>query len=329
MAEQPLLSIVITSYTMERYQDATGLLDSIKIQTLPDIEIILIVERSFELLDKLKRYVRDINIHNTKIVFNDGEHGLSNARNMGIKESRGAYIAFVDDDAFPLPGWAAAVVEAYKDPSVIGVTGPSIPLWEDPKLNWVPEEFYWIVGGSGYSEWTEKREVRNVSGTNMSFRKEAFTQAGVFLTNLGAKGGGSSGKHELVGDETELSIRVVQKTGKRILFIPEMKVRHRVYKFRVTPGFVARRAYWEGYTKALFSNSYRKTIKTKAALTVERQLLNRIVFRLVPDIATGFFKKPGIARRKLSMTVTAVFFVGVGYLSYTFWRIVGRDQTRV
>ena len=327
MTEQLLLSIVVTSYTMDRLKDIIELLDSIKAQTYPNIETILIVERSTELLDRLKQYVAEKAIPQAKVVFNHGERGLSAARNLGVAQASGKFLAFIDDDAFPFSDWAEQIVKTYDDDTVIGVTGPSIPLWEDKKLAWVPEEFYWIIGGSGYSDWTEKREVRNVSGTNMSFRRDAFDLCGLFLTQLGAKGGGESGKHELVGDETEFSIRAGRKTGKRTLYNPKVKVQHRVYKFRVSPAFIARRAYWEGYTKAMFKRNFHDESSTDKLLRVEYQLLRRILTRLLPSILLGLFSHPVIAMRRLSITINAVFFVAAGYFCYSFQSLLGRAQT--
>jgi cellulose synthase/poly-beta-1,6-N-acetylglucosamine synthase-like glycosyltransferase len=312
---------------MDRLNAILELLDSIKAQTYPNTETIVIVERSMELLDRLKQYINEETIPNTKGVFNNGEHGLSAARNLGVKETRGDIIAFIDDDALPAPDWAEEMVKTYRDDSVIGVTGPSLPLWEDEAISWVPEEFYWIIGGSGFSEWTEKREVRNVSGTNMSFRREAFDTGGLFLTQLGARGGGESGKHEFVGDETEFSIRVSRKTGKRIMYNPKVKVQHRVYKFRVTPMFIGRRAYWEGYTKAMFKRSDHDNNTKEKILQVEYQLLRRIMTRLFPKILGGFFTNPVTAWHRLSLTINATVFVAVGYFYYSFRHPLGRAQT--
>ncbi|MFC1906664.1 glycosyltransferase [Chloroflexota bacterium] len=326
MAEQSLLSVVITSYTLDRLKDVLGILDSIKAQTYPHVEIILVVERSTVLLDHIKRYVAEEAIPRAKVVFNYGERGLSAARNLGLKEATGDIMAFVDDDALPFPDWAEMIVKTYGDDSVIGVTGPSLPLWEDKAMAWVPQEFYWIIGGSGFSDWVENREVRNVSGTNMSFKREAFSSSGLFLTYLGAKGGGESGVNELVGEETEFSIRVRRRTGKRIVYNPNVKVQHRVYKHRVNPKFITRRAYWEGYTKAMFKKSYSNSGNSENPLRVEYQLLRRILTRLFPKILGGFFTNPITAWRSLSMTINAIFFVAVGYFYYSFQSLLGRSQ---
>ena len=63
--QNPLLSIVITSYTTERLKDIFELLDSIKSQTLltqqtqrtqSTIEVIFVAERSRELYERVKAY---------------------------------------------------------------------------------------------------------------------------------------------------------------------------------------------------------------------------------------------------------------------------------
>lgn len=311
-----MLSIVVTSYTTERLKDIFELLDSMKAQTYPNTETIFVVERSMELFDHIQRYVVEKALPQVKVIFNNGEQGMSAARNLGINQARGDMIAFIDDDALLFPDWAKETVKTYQDNLVIGVTGPILPLWEDGAVDWFPEELDWIFSCAGFSGITEKSEVRNVFGTNMSFKREAFDSSGLFLTHLGAKGGGKSGKHELVGDETELSIRVRRKTGKRLLFNPNVKVKHRVYKYRITPIFIARRAYWEGYTKAMFGRMYQDKDSDEKLLGVEYDLLRRILTKLLPNILGGFFRKPIVAWRKLRVTTIALFFVALGYYSH-------------
>lgn len=329
MVEQLLLSIVITSYTLDRLKDITELLDSIKAQTYHYTETILVIDRSMELFDQIKRYIDEKSIPQVKTVFNHDEPGLSAGRNLGFRQAKGDIIAFIDDDALPFPDWAEEIVKTYEDDSIIGATGLILPLWEDEPMDWFPNELDWILSCSRFSGITEEREVRNVWGTNMSFKREVFDSSGLFLTHLGARGGGESGKHELVGDETEFSIRVRRKTGKRIFYNPKIRVRHRVYKYRVTPLVIARRAYWEGYTKALFNRSYRDSSSNRKLLSVEYQLLRRILIKLLPSILKTFFTNPAIAWRKLSVTINALFFVALGYFSYSFLNLLGRRKATV
>jgi glycosyltransferase involved in cell wall biosynthesis len=165
VVKQPLLSIIITSYTIERSRDIYELMNSIKAQTYPNIETIFVAESSAELFDKVKIYAAENNNINITVVFNDGEPGLSAARNLGIKEAKGDIIAFVDDDTVLFNDWAEEMVKTYTDDSIIGVTGPAFPLWEDEEAGkWFPEEFYWVISCTAWSGWSDVRRVRNAWG---------------------------------------------------------------------------------------------------------------------------------------------------------------------
>ena len=139
MTDSPFLSIVITTYTDERLNDIYELLESIKGQTYQNTETIFVVERSKDFLEKICSYGVENNIPNLKVLLNDGEPGLSAARNVGIKQAIGDIIAFVDDDVLLYPDWAEKMVNAYDDDAIIGVTGPAFPLWEDESMAWFPK----------------------------------------------------------------------------------------------------------------------------------------------------------------------------------------------
>lgn len=318
---KPTLSIVVTSYTLDRLNDIIELLDSIKAQTYDHTETILVVEKSVELFDRIKRYAEENAIPNVKVVFNHGEQGLSAARNLGSKEAKGHIIAFIDDDALPFRDWAEEMVKTYEDDSVIGATGPALPLWEDKSMTWFPQEFYWIIGCTAWYASSETKgitPVRNVWGMNMSFRREAFDLAGTFSSDIG----GIQGRR-LHGEEVDLSLRVKRKTGKRIVYNPKAKVQHKTYKRRVSSRFIARNSYWIGYTRPMLKRIYPETEAGTNLLGTEYQLLSRILTRLLPNILKDFFKKPIIAWRKLSVTIITLSFVAIGYFSYLFQSLLG------
>ena len=56
----------------------------------------------------------------------------SDKRNLGIREARGEIVAFVDDDARPLPGWLEHSIPYFGDPTVGAVGGPAVTPPEDP-----------------------------------------------------------------------------------------------------------------------------------------------------------------------------------------------------
>ena len=316
-ANLPKISIITASYTMDRFKDIIELLDSIQVQSYKKIEIIVVADGAPGLAEKIKNHIHQKNHSNISVLCNKGERGLSSARNLGIKQATGEIIAFVDDDALLFPNWAEETAKAYAgDSSIIGLTGPILPLWEDESMAWFPEEFYWIFSCT-YWDWAKPTEVRNGYGTNISFRKEAFDQCGYFKTNLGVIGGWQGPG----GEETEFSIRVKRQTHKRIVYYPNIKVKHKVYRYRLTNSFIRKRAYWEGYTKAMFAKIYRSN--SEAVLSTEHELVRRIFSRLIPSSLKLLFNQPKVALCRLWVTILVLACAATGYLNYNL-RFIGR-----
>lgn len=326
MRQSPLLSLVVTSYTTERLNDIFELLESIKNQTYTNIETIFVAERSTELFERVKDYAEEKAIANMMVVFNDGEPGASAARNLGIKEARGEIIAFVDDDALPFPDWAQEMVQAYQDDSIIGVAGSALPLWEAESMSWFPEEFYWVISCTAFTGWDELRDTRNAWTMNSSFRREAFDLGELFLTETGP---GNVRRYREFAEDEELTFRIKRRTGKRIVYNPRVKVRHRVYKHKLTLGFIANYAYWIGLTRPVLKRLYPKDDAGGNPLEVERQLLKRIFTKLFPDILKNFFSHPVIAWRKLRVTITALCFVALGYFAGFLSSPFNRHKTKI
>lgn len=311
----PKISIITTSYSLDRLKDITELLDSIQAQSYKNIETLIVTERSPELTESIKTYIDQKGYSNTQVLYNEGEWGSYPSRNLGIREATGEILAFIDDDALPFPNWAEETARTYaEDSSIIGLTGPILPLWEDESMAWFPREFYWIFSCT-YWDWAEKTEVRNGYCTNLSFRREAFTSCGLFKSSLGAEGGGKSDWQQPGGEETEFCLRIKQKTGKRIIYDPDIKVKHKVYGYRLSTKFIARRAYWEGYAKVMLNKLYRSS--DKAVLSTEYELLQRIFSKLLPGSLKLLFTQPVIALRWLWVTLLVLACVAAGYLNYS------------
>ncbi len=89
-----LISIVIPVYNSEQY--LSNCLESIINQTYKNLEIILVNDGSTDnSLDILKEYQK---IDKRIKIINTENHGVSHARNTGIKNTKGEYISFVDSD---------------------------------------------------------------------------------------------------------------------------------------------------------------------------------------------------------------------------------------
>lgn len=93
---QPRVSVVIPIYNVEEYLEEA--LESVVNQTLKDIEIILIndgsTDKSLEIAEKYKSKDERIRL------INQENSGLSIARNIGIENSNGKYLYFLDSDDY-------------------------------------------------------------------------------------------------------------------------------------------------------------------------------------------------------------------------------------
>lgn len=88
-----MISIVVPVYNVEKFIDET--IDSVLNQTYKDFELILVNDCSTDSsVEKIKKYT-DSRI---RLIEMDKNLGAWAARNRGIKESQGRYIAFLDSD---------------------------------------------------------------------------------------------------------------------------------------------------------------------------------------------------------------------------------------
>lgn len=208
------------------------------------------------------------------------------------------------------------MVKTYSDSSIIGVTGPAFPLWKDKYMMWLPEEFFFLISCTGWCECTEIKEVRNVWTENASFRREAFDVAGLFATEIGPKGGSMEGRKREISEDVEVSLRIRKKTKKKIVLNPNVKILHKVYRYRLDFRNIMKWSFWLGLSKYKLKTIYQFQERNKSDfLDSEHQLLRRILTKLVPNSLIGLFKKPALSFRKLSISTIILCFIGLGYLS--------------
>lgn len=95
--KQPLISVIVPCYGVERYLNRC--MESIVNQTLKDIEIILVDDKSPDNVPQIcnKWALKDKRI---KVIHKERNEGLGLARNTGLEVATGKYVAFVDSDDY-------------------------------------------------------------------------------------------------------------------------------------------------------------------------------------------------------------------------------------
>jgi GT2 family glycosyltransferase len=257
------VSVVVCSYTEERWGDLVDAVTSVRAQTVAALEVIVVTDYCPALHDRCVNGLAGV-----RVVANNGNRGLSGARNTGVETARGQVVAFLDDDAVAESDWLERLLVGYLDPSVMGVGGRVVPWWSAERPGWFPPEFDWVVGCSHPGLPAERAPVRNFVGANMSFRRDVLESVGGFTPTLGRSGADASGC-----EETELCIRASQQHDGDLIYEPSATVRHRVPQVRASWSYFVRRCYREGRSKAEVT----RLAGTRDGLSSERSYLRSTI----------------------------------------------------
>jgi glycosyltransferase involved in cell wall biosynthesis len=256
------ISVVICTFKDERWDGLSAAVESVLSQTVPVCDIVVVVDHNPALLERCRERWPDV-----AVVENLEAPGNSNGRNAGLAASRGAVVAFLDDDAEAAPDWLETLLRAYRDPAVLGAGGHVEPRWESSRPAWFPREFDWVVGCSYTGLPSIAAPVRNPIGTNMSFRREALMELRGFRSDFGHVGSAPLGS-----DETDLCIRMAQLWPEgKIIYDPAAVVSHAVTAERARLRYFLSRCWIEGRSKALLS----RMVGARDALASERSYTRR------------------------------------------------------
>lgn len=132
MTKSLLVSIVMPVYNGERYLRSA--IDSILNQTFKDFEFIIVNDGSTDRSPEIVTSYKDPRIK----VFNKSNSGIVDSLNLGIKESKGKYIARMDADDISLPLRIESQVKFMEKNREIGLLGTTMQIiYEDGGLGYV------------------------------------------------------------------------------------------------------------------------------------------------------------------------------------------------
>ena len=106
LIQTPLISVIIPIYNVENY--LSRCLESVILQTYKNIEVILVNDGSVDATAKVVQ--KYLNVDPRLKYFYQGNSGPSVARNTGIKEAKGKYLAFIDADDWVSPEYMEKLI---------------------------------------------------------------------------------------------------------------------------------------------------------------------------------------------------------------------------
>lgn len=282
-----LVSVIICTYDINRFSDFMDAINSLLNQNYNDIEIIVVVDGDDNLYDKILKCLSLI-AGNVEVLLNEKNLGLSESRNRGIEAASGDVIAFFDDDAVANEDWVKELVHMYEEYDAIAAGGKLIPMWVGGKMDFLPEEYYWLIGATHKGFSSGVAEVRNTFGSNISFKSDVLKSLGGFRGEMGIKGSGV-----LQGEETEMCVRMRQKFGKGVMYNPDAIVHHKIFTERTKVKFLLKRAFWQGYSKRMMEElGHSMTVESDFIRNLANGVYVRLKamakFKLVPAVQIFF-----------------------------------------
>jgi cellulose synthase/poly-beta-1,6-N-acetylglucosamine synthase-like glycosyltransferase len=160
------------------------------------------------------------------------EPNIAKARNKALSQAEGDFIAFIDDDEFPVDDWLLRLIKTCQEYRVDGVLGPVMPSFESEPPTWVKKGKFFErpTHATGYKVNWDQARTGNVlfkrsilRGMDPAFRTEFAT----------------------AGEDVDFFRRAMSK-GRTFIWCNEAVVHELVPASRCTRSYLLRRALLRG-----------------------------------------------------------------------------------
>jgi glycosyltransferase involved in cell wall biosynthesis len=232
------ISVVLCTYN--RSEDLAKALTSAMALALPETvewELLVVDNNSKDKTREVAEEFRRRPGSRIRYVF-EPHQGKSHALNAGIREARGAIVAFMDDDVKVDPHWLQNVLVSMQDAGCAGMGGRVFAEWNRPAPRWLAPNAWYASGPLvQFDRGDAPCDLHEAPiGTNMAFRKSMFEKYGDFQVELGPRPGS-----EIRGEDSEFGDRLL-KAGERLRYEPSAIVYHPVPENRLKKEFF--QAWW-------------------------------------------------------------------------------------
>lgn len=206
----PIVSVVIPAYNQARL--LVRLLDSLTTMVnAPSFEIIIVDDASPDATGPVVAAWIDAHPEISCRYFRqDRNQGPGAARNRGVEEAQGEFVAFTDTDCVVSEGWLAALIAGFTSDAIAGVGGPVAPYNAESLF-----ALYNTVNSSLQPIVSEHFPIPYLVTCNCVYRRDVLREARGFPSDIPTPG----------GEDVAASI-ALYKRGWRFAFAPEARVRH-------------------------------------------------------------------------------------------------------
>ncbi|MEQ1592397.1 MAG: sulfatase-like hydrolase/transferase [Thiobacillaceae bacterium] len=172
--------------------------------------------------------------------------GKSYALNLAIPDIDSELTAFVDDDHRVDGNYLVAIEQASRTwPDAGLLCGRILPDWDGTEPDWVHDEGPYRIYPLPVPRYDQGNTPRLITaedgpipgGGNLAVRREVFSLAGRFSTDLGPHG------HDLGGGEDSEYVLRAMMRGVRCQYAPDMMQHHYVDTERLRLGYLLKKAY--------------------------------------------------------------------------------------
>ena len=273
MKDEIDISIIIPTYNYkDRNQNLYNLLIALNKQRQANGNFEIIIVNNYnssigeETINKFKRYIKELKIIEDPIV------GLSHARNSGVSSARGKIVAFLDDDIVPSNGWLNSLINVHKKHNALCIGGPVVLKEKNLVLpGWLTDYYLRFLLPPKFPKYSCKiNKPFYLIGANMSFKREAFKQYGLFDESLGRKG-----FCLLSGEDIEFIIRIKQDN---VFFESNALVFTQIKPNRISRYFFMKRIFWQAISEARIVNKHSiSELYDKSELTISKVVIKDLL----------------------------------------------------
>lgn len=215
---RPRVSVVIPNFNgIQHLPECLACLSS---QSFDDFEVVMVDNAS---TDESVAWVRQ-RYPEVRIIQREVNGGPARSTNDGIRASRGEYVVLLDNDTAFDGDWLGILVKALDDHPEYDYGVSMILLYSDNNLLQSAGDVYSISRlrsdnrGSSQSAaaYSQMQRVVAASGNGAIHRREIFDDVGLYDEDYYA-----------IHEDSDFSLRCLIK-GKRCLYVPEARIRHKV-----------------------------------------------------------------------------------------------------